>query len=310
MSLLDLFRRLVGLPTSASNVSDQVDGLDFALSLATAAVGLALIVYTIVLVRCGIRSSGPPPRLEGSRRSELGLAGAVTLIFVLFWVVGFSQYSEMTSPPADAETVYVEAKQWMWKFAYADGRAANDVLTVPAGRPVKLVMSSRDVIHSFFVPAFRLKQDVVPGRTTTLWFNATKPGRYPIWCAEYCGVSHSAMLGTVEVLSPADYEVWKTQDHGDGALRGQEIAHRRGCVACHSVDGRPSVGPTFRHLYGAERTLVDGRRVIADEAYLVRAMVEPNAEVVAGYPAGMPTYQGLLDPAETGALLEFLRGLR
>lgn len=310
MSVLELFRRLMGLPTGATAMSDRVDRLDLVLSAATAIVAAALLAVAIVLVRRGLRRRGPTPRLSASKRTELGIAGSVTVVFLAFWIVGFEQYAEMTSAPAGAEVIHVEGKQWTWKFTYGDGRVTNDVLTVPAGRPIRLVMSSRDVIHSFFVPAFRLKQDLVPGRTTSLSFEAAVPGRYPIWCAEYCGASHSAMLGTVEVLTANEYEVWRAGPPGELAARGREIAHRRGCVACHSLDGAIGTGPSFLHLYGSERRLVDGRHVVADDAYLTRAMALPNADVVLGYPAIMPTYQGLLEPAETGALLELLRSLQ
>jgi cytochrome c oxidase subunit 2 len=218
----------------------------------------------------------------------------------------------MASPPANAPVIYVDAKQWMWKFAYADGRAENDTLTVPVDEPVKLVMTSRDVIHSFYVPAFRLKQDVIPGRSTTMWFKPTKTGTYPIWCAEYCGVSHSLMRGQIVVLSREDYAKWRagTDDNADWVARGREVATKRACVACHTFDGQRHVGPTWRGLYGSERALADGRRIMADDAYLTRSMNEPNADVVAGYSSAMPSYQGILSAAETGALVAFIQSLK
>lgn len=310
--MIELFRRIMGLPPGASSVSDGVDALNAVLALATAVVGVVLGAYAFRLVRRYRRTSEEAltETLEASTKHEAAIVGFVTVIFVAFWVVGFSQYGEMTTPPADAEPIYVDAKQWMWRFGYPDGRATEDVLTVPVGKPIKLVMTSRDVIHSFFVPAFRVKQDVVPGRAAVSWFTATKPGTYPIYCAEYCGVSHSAMLGSVVVLSVEDYEKWKGAPSASPLEHGREIATRRGCVACHSLDGRPTVGPTFRGLYGSERTLTDGRKLLADDEYLTRALMEPNADVVAGFPTGMPTYQGVLDPTETAALLELLRGLK
>jgi len=215
----------------------------------------------------------------------------------------------------------------MWKFSYPDGRDTNDVLTVPVGKPIKLAMTSRDVIHSFYVPAFRVKQDVLPGRYTTVWFQATTPGTYSIWCAEYCGVSHSLMRGEVVVLSQEDYAAWRRNGQGtspvadcgngpgtcaggDLVALGRQVAQRRACLACHSLDGQRHVGPTWSRLYGAERTLANGRRVIADEAYLTRSMMEPAADVVAGYTQVMPTYQGTLTAAEAGAILELIRSLR
>ncbi|MBX3226602.1 MAG: cytochrome c oxidase subunit II [Labilithrix sp.] len=311
--MIELFRRLVRLPPGASSFADGVDRLHAALLASTLVVGLFLLVVTVRFVVRHRRKSDAPltERVASSRRAEAALALFVTVAFVAFWIVGFAQYGAMTAPPADAETIYVEAKQWMWKFSYADGRSTNDVLTVPAGRPIKLVLTSRDVVHSFYVPAFRAKQDVLPGRFTVTWFNATTPGTYPIWCAEYCGVSHAAMFGSVVVVPTADYDTWRRSGPGEDAIaRGREVATRRGCVACHSLDGGPAAGPTLRGLYGAARPLADGRIVVADDAYLARAIVEPNADVVAGFQPTMPTYHGILEPAEVGALVELMRGLR
>lgn len=222
----------------------------------------------------------------------------------------------MHDAPADAATVYVSAKQWMWKFTYPDGRVANDILTVPAGRSVRLAMISRDVIHSFYVPGFRLKQDVLPGRYTSIWFQATEPGEYPIFCAEYCGVAHSMMRGTVKVLSPTDYESWLSQPVKDASgltdLRadGENAARKRECLACHTVDGQRHVGPTWAGLYGLWITMNDGRRVLADEEYLTRLMMEPNADVVDGYKSVMPSYFGLLPQPEVAAMVEYIKSLR
>jgi cytochrome c oxidase subunit 2 len=311
---MDLFRKLLFLPAAASSFADGVDMLH----LFVIAVTMVVSAYVFVMagwftVRWRRRSADQLTRpLVATRAREALVVGAVTGTFVLFWVLGFRQYAAMTEPPRDAATVYVEAKQWMWKFSYDDGRSSNDVLTVPVGRPVKLVMSSRDVIHSFYVPAFRVKQDVVPGRDVVAWFVPTKPGSYPIWCAEYCGVSHSQMRGEVVVLAEDAYAAWmKTAGTGpDLVTKGREVAVRRACLACHTVDGQRHVGPTWRGLYGSERVLADGRRVVADEAYLTRSMMEPQADVVAGYRQIMPAYQGALTAAEAGALVELIKSLR
>jgi cytochrome c oxidase subunit 2 len=309
----ELLRALLGLPPAASTVAGDVDGLHFLVITAT------MLVATYVLVsaawfafRHARRHEGQlTERLVATRKHEALTIGVVLGAFLLFWVIGYRQYLRMTQPPADADVVFVEAKQWMWKFSYADGRDANDVLTVPAGRPIRLVMSSRDVIHSFYVPAFRIKADVLPGRETTAWFEAKEPGTYPIWCAEYCGTSHSRMRGEVVVLSPEDYARWRgTRGTGDLASLGREVAMRRGCAACHTLDGQRHIGPTWSGLYGSERVLADGRRIVADDAYLTRSMMDPLADVVAGYPQVMPTYRGQLSAAEAGALVELIKSLR
>jgi cytochrome c oxidase subunit 2 len=221
----------------------------------------------------------------------------------------------MADPPKDATTIVVTAKQWMWKFTYPNGRDANDVLTVPVNRPIRLLMTSRDVIHSFYVPQFRIKHDVLPGQYVTTWFEATKTGEFDIFCAEYCGVNHSRMLGRVVVLSEADYESWlRSEDAApqgsDLAQRGVAVMTRRACVACHTLDGQPHVGPSFARLYGRVVHLDGGRTTVADDAYLTRSMMEPNADVVAGFKPVMPSYVGVLTPGEVGALVELIRSLR
>ena len=198
-------------------------------------------------------------------------------------------------------------------------------LTVPVHTPIKLVMTSRDVIHSFYVPAFRMKHDVVPGHYYTAWFEAKTAGTFPIECAEYCGTSHSRMLGTVRVLEPDDYRRW-LEDHprptaegsegagatagGDLAATGREVASRRACFNCHTLDGQPHIGPTWAGLFGSRVKLADGRTVVADEAYLTRSMMEPQEEVVDGFKPVMPSYRGLLQAPEVGALVEFMRSIR
>ncbi|HET6346382.1 MAG TPA: c-type cytochrome, partial [Myxococcota bacterium] len=260
---------------------------------------------------------GPTPRVRASLRLEVGGAGAILALFIAWWGVGLRLYVRMQTPPAEALEVYVTAKQWMWKLGYPDGRDAINTLTVPAGRPVKLHMISRDVIHSFFVPAFRLKHDVLPGRTTTLWFQADAPGTYPILCAEYCGLSHSEMRGVVRVLDADAYAAWLAEpgaqgtDAGAGSMvqQGEAAARRHGCFACHTTDGQRHIGPSWRGLYGATIQLADGAQTLADEAYLTESMMDPRAKLVAGYPANMPTYQGQLDPTDAAAIVAYIKGL-
>jgi cytochrome c oxidase subunit 2 len=233
----------------------------------------------------------------------------------------------------------------MWKFSYPDGPSSIGVLTVPARRPVKLLMTSRDVIHSFFVPAFRVKRDAIPGRYTEMWFEATKPGRYPVYCAEYCGLNHSSMLGEVVVLEPAEFDAWLerqkkglkgTQDSGGiarvditsqvgtppgseavvspatGTLveQGRRAAAVHGCLKCHSVDGSAHIGPTWRDLYGSTVRFKTGESQVVDEGYITESMMDPLAKVVAGYEPVMPTYQGRISPADTAGIIEYIKSLR
>jgi cytochrome c oxidase subunit 2 len=218
--------------------------------------------------------------------------------------------------------IYVTAKQWMWKFADPSGPSSADALVVPVGRPVKLIMTSRDVIHSFYVPAFRIKQDVIPGRAVTTWFEAVVPGTYDVLCTQYCGTRHSMMRAQVVALEPTDYARWLDAARaplalpggkGDGqglAARGREVAAERGCLRCHTVDGSPFIGPSWAGVFGRRRATADGGEVLVDEAYLTQSMMEPRAVIAAGFQPVMPSYQGVLDPEQTSALLEYIRSLR
>jgi cytochrome c oxidase subunit 2 len=218
--------------------------------------------------------------------------------------------------------IYVSAKQWMWKFAYPDGPSSSEVLVVPVGRPIELIMTSRDVIHGFYVPAFRIKQDVVPGRATTAWFEATTTGTYDIMCTQYCGTRHSLMRGQVVVVSAEEFTRWSeaakgplalpgAKGNGEGlAPRGRELALSHGCLRCHSVDGAPSIGPTWANAFGHRRALEGGGDVLVDEAYITESLMDPNAKLAAGFKPVMPSYRGVLQPSETAAILEYMRSLR
>jgi cytochrome c oxidase subunit 2 len=309
---------LLFLPPEGSSSAVGIDALHlFVISVTMVSSFGVFLLAGYLVVRYPRRHEGQlTPRVESSAKGEAVIVIGILSLFLLWWGIGYRQFVAMETPPRDALTVYVAAKQWMWKFTYADGRSASDTLTVPEGATVNLVMTSRDVIHSFYVPGFRMKQDVLPGRYTTLWFKATKPGEYPILCAEYCGVSHSLMAGTVVVLSPPAYDAWlrmPTRDasgQSDLASFGAEVAQKRECLACHTVTGARHIGPTWAGLYGSEVTMDDGRRVVADEAYLTRSMMEPAADVVAGFKSVMPTYFGVLPQPETAALIEYIKSLR
>ncbi len=316
--MLELFRHLFALPPGASTFADGIDWLHFVVigttllgSLFVAAVAAVFIVR--YRQRNGLEST---PRVTASRWNEGLIIAAILSLFVGFWVFGYRQFLQMQQRPPGATLVYVVAKQWMWKFSYPNGQSSTDVLVIPQGQPVQLVMTSRDVIHSFFVPAFRVKRDVLPGRYVSQWFQATRAGRYPIRCAEYCGVSHSGMLGEVRVLSAADYAAWldapgREPSRGPSlAALGREAAVRHGCLSCHTVDGQRHIGPSFSRLYGATIELSNGQHLEADVAYLTRSMMDPAAEVVAGFPAVMPTYLGSLPQPEVAAIVEYIRSLK
>ena len=251
-----------------------------------------------------------PPRRKLGHLVEVGLAAVALTAFVAWWAIGFAQYCDIHSPPPNAIRIHVVAKQWMWQFAYPNGATAEDDLRVPIGEPVEVVLTSRDVIHSFYVPAFRLKQDAIPGRITSLWFTATEPGTYDILCAEYCGAGHSRMRGRVIALPPAVYAQW-TESHvaPDLVDAGAKLSAAYGCLRCHSIDGTGYLAPTWKGLYGARRVLTTGEIVTADDAYLTESMMDPQAKLVVGFQPVMPSYLGLLSGPEAAAIVEYIRSL-
>jgi cytochrome c oxidase subunit II len=325
----ELLRRLLFLPPQASRMAEDIDGLHYFVILVTMfASTLVGIVAWFFIVRYRRKTHyDTTVRVESSLAFEVPMIAGVLALFLGWWVIGFRQFIRIETPPPNTLDIYVTAKQWMWKFSYAEGPSAVERLTVPAGKPVRLIMTSRDVIHSLYVPALRLKQDVIPGRYVTMWFTAERPGTYPIYCAEYCGVSHSRMRGELVVLSDDDYGTWlasseaqavATRDVGEPAALsdsnlssvGQAVAVRRACFACHTTDGQRHVGPTWRGLYQSKVKLTDGRTVIADEGYLTKSMMEPHADIVLGFNPVMPSYHALLTEPETAALVEFIKSLR
>jgi cytochrome c oxidase subunit 2 len=328
----ELFRTLLMLPEQASTLAPEIDLLHYSL-ISTAMLGwlLTLLATVVFLVRY---RRGAPARAKAPRQipvwlEVVGYAGLLTM-FVAFWFVGARQYVALYTPPENALNVYVVGKQWMWSFAYPDGVSNNRELVVPAGQPVKLIITSRDVIHSFYVPAFRIKQDAVPGRVTITWFTARHPGEHEILCAEYCGLSHSHMRGTVRVLEPSEYQAWLERRstgessiplaslgrrepgsarRADLAQAGERVAAERGCLRCHTLDGTPHLGPSFAGLFGAQIPLDSGHTIRADEAYLTRSMMDPQADVHRGFEPIMPSYMGILSATDTAALVEMIRTL-
>ena len=328
----ELLRKLLFLPDQASTFARDVDRLHFFVILTTfvmsTAVGLTAIFF---FIRYRRRSeTQTTPHIEPPMWMEALFIGVPLSFFTLWFFLGYREFVRQQTPPSDSMDVYVMGKKWMWKFAYPDGPNAINVLRVPAGRNVRLLMTSRDVIHSFYVPEFRIKQDVLPGRYTQTWFNATTPGRYQILCAEYCGAGHSIMRGEVTVLKPQDFEDWlafqhrgvvATQDGQPTALdfapalgnmvdQGRRIAAEQGCVKCHSTDGTRHIGPTWLDLYHRREKLTDGTTVEADEAYLTESMMDPAQKVVEGFQPVMPSFQGKLAGPEVAALVEYIKSLQ
>jgi cytochrome c oxidase subunit 2 len=223
---------------------------------------------------------------------------------------GTSIFFKESRPPDNALPIYVVGKQWMWKLQHMEGQREINELHVPMGRPVRLTMTSEDVIHSFFIPAFRVKQDVVPGRYSTLWFEPTKPGTYHLFCAEYCGTKHSGMIGWIHVMEPQDYEAWLSGGAmGSLAENGQRLFQSLACGNCHKLDGTQGRCPNLVGLFGSTVQLTGGGTVKADEAYIRESILRPAAQVVAGFQPIMPTFQGLVTEEEVLQLVEYIKSL-
>jgi cytochrome c oxidase subunit 2 len=329
----EIMRRLLFLPEQASTFAYDVDHLHYFVIIVTmvASFGVGLTAVAFFWKYRRRSEDQATPFISPTATFEV-LAISVPLAFFLVWfAIGFRDFVKLSSPPADAMDVYVMGKQWMWKFAYPEGPNSLGVLHVPANRPVRLLITSRDVIHSVFIPAFRVKMDAQPGRYTETWFTATKPGRYQILCTEYCGAQHSKMWGEVVVMAPEAFDEWiKEQQRGlvsrvdiladetsqvtpQGSLAqwGKQVAVYQGCLRCHNVNSpEPATGPSWVDLYQQPTKLTDGRQIIADEAYLTESMMEPNVKIVAGYQPLMPSYQGKLSGPEAAALVEYIKSLR
>lgn len=304
-------------PESASTSAPLVDQLYFFLLAVSAFFTILICVLIVSFVLKFHRSKAPldrkveEARPTGERYWILELTWTLiplALTMIMFgWGAKLFQHN-MQAPPNSLE-INVLAKQWMWKVHHANGRREINSLHVPAGRPVKLQMISEDVIHSFFVPVFRVKQDVLPGRYTTLWFEATKPGRYHLFCAEYCGTDHSGMIGEVVVLEPAEYADWiQGGTHETLEAAGEKLFERFRCGSCHSgqTDARC---PPLQGVFGRTVRLEDGSTVVADEDYLRESILNPTAKVVAGYRPDMPTYQEEIGEEGVVQLIAYLKTL-
>jgi cytochrome c oxidase subunit 2 len=326
----ELMRSMLWLPEQASTFAVKVDHLHYFIITVTmlSSTLIGLLAFVFFFKYRQRRANQSTPIVEPSVRFELTVI-TIPLIFFLVWFVqGFRDFVWYTTPPKNTTDVYVMGKKWMWKFAYPDGPNAIGTLHVPADRPVRLLITSRDVIHSFYVPDFRVKMDALPGRYTEVWFEATKPGRYQILCAEYCGTWHSQMWGEVVVMPPAAFDDWMTQQktglanridsggddgpgfHGTLVEYGKRVAMAQGCLKCHSLTGEPHIGPTWLDLYRRRETLETGETIIADEGYLTDSMIDPRAKIVKGYKPVMPTFRGKLTAPDAAALVEFIKSLR
>lgn len=301
-------------PRAASTLAPQVDhvyAFTLGVSVFFSVLVAALVVVFCVRFRRQRHGDVVEPRPStGTSRFEYIWIAALTVLFLSMFGWAAIVFARIREVPADAMQIRVLAKQWMWKFQYQNGRRTIDELVVPIDRPVKLLMTSQDVIHSLFVPAFRVKQDVLPFRYTMLWFQATRSGRFHLFCAEYCGTDHSRMIGWVNVLSQPAFERWLEQVPGETMpeLSGAELFARFGCATCH-VNGR-GLAPALSNLFGSTVLLSDGTTVIADESYIRESLLDPNARIVAGFNPIMPSFHTSLTEAQVDALIAYIEGMR
>ncbi|MEZ4436688.1 MAG: cytochrome c oxidase subunit II [bacterium] len=287
---------------------------DLVFWVVTAVTGLFFVAVGVVITLAIVKGRRARPLPPPSRRTERRLEAAwIILPLVLglaIFAFGAERYLALARPPADALQIMVVGKRYMWRMYHPAGRAEINDLHVPAGRPVRLILASDDVIHSLYLPAFRIKQDAVPGRYTDLWFEATAPGEYLLLCTEFCGTEHSEMGGRLVVMAPDDYDAWarRDPDQPTPVERGAAIYARMGCESCHGIDAAVAA-PRLHGIWDTEVELADGRTVRVDDDYLRRSILRPAADVVAGHQPLMPAYQGRLDEGEVLALIAYIRSL-
>jgi cytochrome c oxidase subunit II len=313
-----------GWPTLSSS-TDDVFFFTMGISLVLLLLTSGTMVYFVV--RYGRKRH---PRAEDVRDNilleVLWTLIPLVLVLVIFWL-GWKGFVYKRTVPGDAMLVKVTARQWSWSFRYENGRE-SDVLRVPLGRPVKLAIASVDVLHSLFIPAFRVKEDAVPGRETYLWFRPDRTGTFDLFCSEYCGMQHASMITKVLVLPEADFAAWYERKEGPGPAtarkpagadraskvhEGEELVRNKGCIACHSTDGTPKLGPTFKGVFGKKEIVLRGGReveITVDEAFIRQTLLEPEKERVKGYPPIMPSQKSLLTDDEIQEIIEYLKTLK
>jgi len=300
-------------PESASTMAPRVDALYFFLLGVSVFFGL-LIAGLIVYFAIRYHRRTPEQlgaRIHGAMSLEIGWTVAPLMLTLVIFVWGASVYFAMAHPPEETLNIYVVGKQWMWKFQHLDGQREINELHVPVGRAVKLITTSEDVIHDFFVPAFRIKADVIPGRYVNIWFQVTKPGRYRLFCAEYCGTRHSGMIGEVIAMEPSEYQAWLGGGAAEGSLAsaGAKLFQDLACNTCHRPDAQGR-GPVLEGLFGKTVTLQGGATVTADEAYIRESILQPAARVTSGFQPIMPTFQGLVTEEQLLELVEYIKSLQ
>lgn len=299
-------------PEQASTIAADVDNLYFFLLAITAFFSTlisGLVIFFAIRFRRRSEVELPEP-ITGSTKLETLWTVIPAIIVMIIFGWGAKVFLSLNRAPADSMPIYVVGKQWMWKLQHLEGQREINELHIPVDRAVKMIMSSEDVIHSFYVPAFRVKADVLPGRYTSIWFEATQPGEYHLFCAEYCGTKHSGMIGKVVAMEPVAYEAWLSGGPREQSMtaRGQALFQNFSCHTCHKADGSGR-GPALEGIFGKSVTLQTGQTIVVDENYLRESILSPSSKVVAGYQPVMPAFQGLVNEDGLVQLLAYIKSL-
>jgi len=299
-------------PAEASTIAPYTDALYFFL-VSISLIGLIFVTVLILYFSLRYRRDKNPvaTQIEGSTILEATWTIIPLALFLVVFVWGGLLYFRIYDPPPNAMNIYIVGKQWMWKAEHPGGQHEINALHVPIGQPVQLTMISQDVFHSFSIPDFRVKREVIPGRYSTVWFTATDPGTYHIFCTQYCGTLHSGMIGEVTAMTPADYKKWLDQSNSGMSLaqNGERLFASMGCNACHSGNAAAR-GPNLAGVYGSKLTLTDGSQVLVNDAYLRDAILNPSQHVTAGFAPIMPTYQGQISEDGLIDLVEYIKQLQ
>jgi cytochrome c oxidase subunit 2 len=311
-----------------SNPADDTFFFILGLSVTLLALNTGLMLYFVF--RYSRKRHPQAEEVKENTPLEIIWTVIPTILVLAMFYIGWKGFVYMRTAPPDAMVVHVTARQWSWTFDYPNGKETN-VLNVPVRKPIKLLITSADVLHSLFIPAYHIKEDAVPGRETHLWFLPDQLGSYDLFCTEYCGIGHSNMITKVEVMTQKDFDAWysgkkereaqeshraagpRTKETGEEAHEGAELLQSKGCVACHTTDGSPRVGPTFKGIYGHRTTVVTSgkeREITVDDDYLRRSMLDPNADIVKGFPPVMPSQKGQLTNKQIEAIIDYLKTLR
>jgi cytochrome c oxidase subunit 2 len=304
------------LPPANSTIAPEVDAL-FQFILVTSIIFFLIVVGGTAYFIYKYRKKGKAgftADISENRNLEIIWTVIPTILVFIIFFWGFKTYLKMHVPPAESIQIKATGQKWFWQFDYDNGASSTNDLVVPVSKPVELLLSSQDVIHSFYVPNFRIKMDVLPNRYTVTWFEAPHEGEYDLFCAEFCGTGHSKMIGKVKVLSEREYNEWleASSNPGEGmslAEYGAKLYKSKACVTCHTIDGSPSTGPTFSGLLQRTENFTDGSNIKPDENYIRESILNPQAKVVNGFQPVMPTYQGLLKDREIDALVTYIKSL-